>query len=60
LASAASVRESDIDDFELERRLPNTAILGTIRHALEGAGIEFLADDDVRLRGCALALSGAQ
>lgn len=54
LANAALVRESDIDDFELERRLPNTAILDTIRHALEGAGMEFLADDDVRLRACAL------
>ena len=52
LANAALVRESDIDDFELERRLP--AILDTIRHALEGAGMEFLADDDVRLRACAL------
>ena len=54
LASAALVRESDIDDFELERRLPKTAILGTIRHALEGAGMEFLADDDVQLRARAL------
>jgi hypothetical protein len=54
LASAALVRESDIDDFELERRLPNTAILDTIRQALEGAGMEFLADDDVRLRARAL------
>ena len=54
LASAALVRESDIDDFELERRLPNTAVLDAIRHALEGAGMEFFADDDVRLRACPL------
>ena len=54
LASGALVRESDIDDFELERRLPNTAILDAIRHALEGAGMEFFADGDVRLRTCAL------
>jgi transcriptional regulator with XRE-family HTH domain len=54
LASASTVSESDIDDFELERRLPNAAILDTIRRALEALGVVFLADNDVRLRACSL------
>ena len=50
LASAASVSESVIDDFELERRMPEPGALDQIRRALEAVGVAFLADDDVRLR----------
>jgi transcriptional regulator with XRE-family HTH domain len=49
LASAASVSESDIDDFELERRRPPAATLEAIKRALEEVGVRFLANDDVRL-----------
>ena len=52
LASAASVTESAIDDLELERRQPDTAILDAIRRALEDVGVEFRPIDDVRLRAC--------
>jgi hypothetical protein len=48
LASAASVSDSDIDDFELERRCLPTATLEAIQHAFEEIGLRFLANDDVR------------
>ena len=54
LASAASVSESVIDDFELERRTPEPGDLDQIRRALEAVGVAFLADDDVRLRPAAM------
>lgn len=50
LALAASVSESAIDDFELERRTPEPAVGEAIQRVFEGVGIVFLADDDVRLR----------
>ena len=50
LASAASVSASAIDDFEAERRHPDAATLDSIKRAFEAVGIEFLPDDDVRLR----------
>jgi transcriptional regulator with XRE-family HTH domain len=50
LASAASVSESVIDDFELERRRPDAAALDAIRRAFMGVGIVFLSDDDVQIR----------
>jgi transcriptional regulator with XRE-family HTH domain len=50
LANAASVSESAIDDFELERRPPDTATVDAIRRALEDVGVAFLPDDDVELR----------
>lgn len=49
LASAASVSDSDIDDFELERRRPPAVTLEAIRRAFEEVGVKFLANDDVRL-----------
>ena len=49
-ASAASVRQRDIDDFEPERRLPTVATAGAIRRALEAARVVFLPDDGVRVR----------
>ncbi len=49
LASAASVSDSDIDDFELERRRPPAATLEAIQRAFEEVGVRFLANDDVRL-----------
>jgi transcriptional regulator with XRE-family HTH domain len=50
LASAASVAESAIDDFEMERRQPEAATLEALRRVLEDVGVEFLPADDVRLR----------
>lgn len=50
LATAASVSESAIDDFELERKPPEPAMANSIQNALEAVGIVFLPDDDVRLR----------
>ena len=50
LASAASVAETAIDDFEMERRQPDLATLDALRRILEDAGVEFLPLDDVRLR----------
>jgi hypothetical protein len=50
LSSAASVSESAIDDFELERRQPNAITTDAIRRAFEGVGVVFLPQDDVQLR----------
>jgi len=49
LATAASVSESAIDDFELERRLPDAATIAAVRRAFEDAGAVFLPEDDVRI-----------
>ena len=49
LASAASVSDSDIDDFELERRHLPAATLDAIQRAFQDIGVRFLANDDVRL-----------
>jgi hypothetical protein len=48
LASAASVRQHDIDNFEVESCVPKAATLGAIRRALEARGVVFLPDDGVR------------
>lgn len=50
LAAAASVSESLLDDFELERSAPEPAAVDQIRTALEAVGVAFLPADDVRLR----------
>ena len=50
LSSAASVPESVIDDFGLERRRPDAAALDGIRRAFEDVGVVFSRDDDVRMR----------
>ena len=50
LASAASVSENAIDDFELERRQPNAIVAEAIRRAFEDVGVVFLPQDDVQLR----------
>jgi ribosome-binding protein aMBF1 (putative translation factor) len=50
LATAASVADSDIDDFERERRCPDAATIDAIRRAFEDVGAVFLPEDDVRLR----------
>jgi transcriptional regulator with XRE-family HTH domain len=50
LASTASVSESAVDDFELERLPPDAATAKAIQRALEDVGVEFLPIDDVRLR----------
>jgi transcriptional regulator with XRE-family HTH domain len=50
LASAASVPESVIDSFELERQQPDAATLGALQRAFEDVGVVFLPHDDVRVR----------
>ena len=49
LASAASVSENAIDDFELERRQPNAITADAIRRTFEDVGVVFLPQDDVQL-----------
>ena len=39
LSSAALVSHRDIDDFELERRRPNTITTDAIRRAFENVGV---------------------
>jgi len=53
LAGAASVSESAIDDFELERRQPNGITAEAIQRAFEDVGVVFLRRDDVQLRSAA-------
>jgi hypothetical protein len=55
LSSAASVSESDIDDFELERRQPSAIAADAIRRAFEDVGVVFLPQDDVLLQSDASA-----
>jgi len=50
LSSAASVSESAIDDFELERRQPNAITTDAIQRAFEDVGVVFLPQDDVQLQ----------
>jgi hypothetical protein len=50
LASAASVPANVIDGFEMERQRPDAATIGALQRAFEDVGVEFLPDDDVRLR----------
>jgi len=50
LARAASVGERTIADFESGARAPIRATLSAIQRALEAAGVEFMADNGVRLK----------
>jgi transcriptional regulator with XRE-family HTH domain len=42
LAIASGVSKSTVADFEIDKREPRPDNLTAIRHALQGAGIEFL------------------
>ena len=55
LSSAASVSESAIHDFELERREPRAITADAIRRAFEDVGVVFLPQDDVQLQSDASA-----
>jgi ribosome-binding protein aMBF1 (putative translation factor) len=50
LARAASVPADVIDNFEMERQRPDAATIGALQRAFEDVGVEFLPDDDVRIR----------
>ena len=50
LASAASVPINVIDSFEMERQRPDVATLAALQRTFEDVGVEFLPDDDVRVR----------
>ena len=56
LSSAASVSESAIHDFELERREPSAITADAIRRAFEDVGVVFLPQDDVQLQSDASAV----
>jgi transcriptional regulator with XRE-family HTH domain len=50
LAAIASVTESSIDDFELERRAADSATVNALERAFAAVGVAFSLDDDgVRL-----------
>ena len=49
LAAAAGVSEAAVDDFELERD-PDGPAAEAIERAFEEVGVEFLPQDDVRVR----------
>ncbi|RWA74057.1 MAG: helix-turn-helix domain-containing protein [Mesorhizobium sp.] len=51
LAKAANVARQTIADFERGARVPIANNIASIRHTLERAGIEFLSDNGVRLKG---------
>ena len=55
VSSAASVSESAIHDFELERREPSAITADAIRRAFEDVGVVFLPQDDVQLQSDASA-----
>jgi transcriptional regulator with XRE-family HTH domain len=50
LASAASLSENAVHDFELEREPLDAPTADALRRAFEDVGVEFLPYDDVRLR----------
>jgi hypothetical protein len=50
LASAASVPANVIDSFEMERQRPDAATIGALQRTFEDMGVEFLPNDDVRVR----------
>jgi hypothetical protein len=50
VACAAPVPANVIDSFEMERQQPNAATLGARQRAFEDVGVEFLPDDDERVR----------
>ena len=50
LASAASVPANVIDSFEMERQRPDPATIAALQRTFEDIGVEFLPDDDVRIR----------
>jgi transcriptional regulator with XRE-family HTH domain len=53
LASAASVSDRVIDDFELERRQPEMTSLEAVQRAFEEVGVVFLPGDDLQVRTAA-------
>ena len=50
LASAASVPANVIDSFEMERQRPDAVTIGALQRVFDDVGMEFLPDDDVRVR----------
>ncbi|MCA3488305.1 MAG: helix-turn-helix transcriptional regulator [Rhodobacter sp.] len=54
LAKASGLGQSTVIDFERERRAVSESAIAAIRAALEGAGVEFIAENGggagVRLR----------
>jgi len=51
LSNAASMSESAIDDFELERGEPSTITAHAIWRDFEGVGVVFLPHDDALVSG---------
>ena len=59
LASAASVPANVLDSFEMERQRPNAATIAALQRTFEDISVEFLPDDDVRIRA-AIKLAASQ
>ena len=57
LAARAGVAAATVNRFEMGRASPNRPTLTAIARALEGAGVEFLDGDGVRVRQSAEAAS---
>jgi transcriptional regulator with XRE-family HTH domain len=60
LAAAAGISETEIDDFEMERRPLDPAALDALQRTLEEAGVAFLPGGDVRLLAAAAASADAR
>ena len=50
LATKAGVALRTVQDFEGERRKPIKVVRASIQQALENSGVEFFADNGLRLR----------
>ena len=50
LATKAGVALRTVQDFEGERRKPIKVVRASIQQAFEQAGVEFFADDGLRLK----------
>jgi transcriptional regulator with XRE-family HTH domain len=50
LATKAGVALRTVQDFEGERRKPIKVVRASIQQALENSGVEFFADDGLRLK----------
>jgi transcriptional regulator with XRE-family HTH domain len=59
LAQYAEIGASTVNRFEMGRVEPNRATIAAMQRALEAAGVEFLADNGVRLKAKAAAPSGS-
>jgi transcriptional regulator with XRE-family HTH domain len=60
LATAAAVTESELDDFELERRPPRAGFAEALEIAFAGVGVAFSDDGEIRVLRPAAARSAPE